>query len=142
MSAGIVRWSGVEPSLSGTHLITSIILAFLDSQNGPSTIWAGCPAPSSVRYNSPQLPWWLARVFRIPEGHYSFDKPVPTSVQFRDKFLEALQGHINEKDCHFCLKVYALKGEAYCAELEDMLEMARSVPFQKLGDDPSRHPTV
>jgi hypothetical protein len=112
--------------------LASRMESFADYRNGPSKIWAGCPihrSPSSP----PQLPWWLARLF----CKYSFDDPVPTSVQFRDEFLAGLQKHINENDCHFCLKVYALKGEAYCAESEGMLELARNVPFLNSGDDPA-----
>jgi hypothetical protein len=115
--------------------LESLMESFSDNQNGPSTIWAGCRFldASEPRFDPPQLPWWLVLLFEIPKDDI-FTDPIPTSVQFRDKFLEALQNHINHKDCHFCLKVYALKGEAYCAELENMIELARNVPFRDLGE--------
>jgi hypothetical protein len=105
--------------------LVSSMESFSDLQNGPSKIWVGCPE------NPSSLPFW----FSLRTKFYFCDA-VPTSVQFREKFLNALQGHIDKKDCHFCSKVFSLKGEAYCAQMDDGLEQARNVPFLSLGDVP------
>ena len=104
--------------------------SFSDGQNGPSKIWAGCPSVDDPL----NPPWWLYCLFQVENSEWvSFAEAVPTSLQFRHEFLESLQDHINEKDCHFCLKVYTLKGERYCAEMCEMLEQARNIPTQILG---------
>jgi hypothetical protein len=101
---------------------------FLDCQEGPSKIWTGCPSVES-RCNPPRLPSWLE-----PSSESGFAEAIPTSGKFSDYFLKALQDHIKENDCHFCLKVYVLKGKAHFAEMEDMLELARNIPTRILGD--------
>jgi hypothetical protein len=124
--------------------LTSRMESFSDGQNGPSKIWVGCPSKGDLHRSPHSLPWWLNQLlFSLSgsdrqgydsEGYDSddsddFSKTVPTTVQFREEFLEALQDHINEKGCHFCSKVYTLKGKEYCAEMDDMLEQARNVPL-------------
>jgi methyl coenzyme M reductase alpha subunit len=61
---------------------------------------------------------------------------MPSFVQFGENFLKALRDHVEESDCNICSKVYILKGKAYSAELEDILKIARKVPFRILGDVP------
>jgi hypothetical protein len=125
--------------------LTSRIKSFSDSQNGPSKFWAGCPATGERKRDSPDLPWnhWLSRIF---ESHsrsdsvrrfdsHDFAKTVPTTVQFRDEVLEALQKHIKEKNCSYCSKVYTLEGKEYCAEMDDMLEQARNIPLLTSGGE-------
>jgi hypothetical protein len=76
---------------------------FSDSQNGPSKIWAGCPFVEHRGTPHHHLPWWLGRNFYVDSRYEcDFSKTVPTSVQFREKFLRDLQDHIDVKDCHFC----------------------------------------
>jgi hypothetical protein len=106
------------------HNLASSMESFLDHQNGPSKIWVGCPE------NPFRLPFWLNL-----RSEFDFCDTVPTYVQFREKFLNALQRHIDKKDCHFCSKVYSLKGEAYCAQVDDLLEQARNLPLLPLGVD-------
>jgi hypothetical protein len=113
--------------------ITSRIKSFSDCQDGPSKIWAGCPFECAR--NPPKLPPWLDGFFYSHSrsdwvhSEYDFDETVLTSVQFRDEFLRALQGHINANDCHFCLRVYTMKGKAYCTKMCDIPEQARRVPL-------------
>ena len=52
------------------------------------------------------------------------------SVQLRNQFIE----DIDENDRHFCSKAYIVKGEAYCATMGDVLELARNVPTHNLRD--------
>jgi hypothetical protein len=112
--------------------LESRIESFSDSQNGPSKIWAGCPIEPS------RTSWWLYCVLKFTSERFyqswnNFDETVPSSPQLRHEFLEDLQDHINQSDCHFCLKVYTLKGEEYCAEMCKQLELARNIPTQILG---------
>ena len=110
--------------------------SFLDSQNGPSKIWAGCPS-IKCRCIPPHLPSWLNDLFNHnPQSGCELAETVPRSVEFRDHFFGALREHINKIDCNFCSKVSILKGEAYCAEMGDMLELARNVPTLILTDVP------
>jgi hypothetical protein len=105
--------------------LSSGMETFSNHRKGPSKIWVGCPESPSY------LPYWL----RLRSDYY-FYQSFPTSAQVRDNFLNALQEHIKEKDCQFCSEVHKLKGEAYCAELVDVVEQARNVPFLTLGDVP------
>ena len=102
---------------------------FSDRKNGPSKIWAGCPSSTNPLY--PFL--WLDEIF-WNFGRYRFADSLPTFVQFRHKFLAALQDHIYVKDCHYCLRVYTLQGEGYCAEMSKVLELPRNIPTQILAD--------
>jgi hypothetical protein len=47
----------------------------------------------------------------------------------RKEYLEALQAHVNEDDCHFCMKVHTLRGESFCSEIESMLAQARNIRY-------------
>jgi hypothetical protein len=102
------------------HKLSSGMKTFLDHQNGPSKIWVGCPGHPS------DLPSWL-----MGQHEYYYFEP------FHEKFLNDLQRHINVwGGCQFCSKVYTMKGEAYFAEMVDMVEQARNVPLLTLGDIP------
>jgi hypothetical protein len=67
-----------------------------------------------------------------------FAEAIPTSLQLCDKYLKALQSHVKEKNCHFCMKVHALEGEKYCAKIKDILEQAWNVSALPLEE---RHGT-
>jgi hypothetical protein len=109
--------------------LKSRMVSFFDGQNGPSKIWVGCPSAA----DPPKLPWWLYCLKPEDPKWNTFSETIPTSAQFRHKFLEALQDHINKKDCHYCGKVYTLKGEGYCTEMCEVLELAQNIPTQILG---------
>ena len=67
-----------------------------------------------------------------------FTEIIPTSEQLYDKFLNAFQSHVEERDCHFCMEVHTLQGEAFCAEMKDISAQAWNVPTPMLGERPSR----
>jgi hypothetical protein len=102
--------------------LSSGMKSFSDHQNGPSKIWVGCPEHPS------RLPWWINL-----RGDYYFYNSFPTSAQVREEFSNSFQGHIDKKGCDFCSQVYRLKGEAYCAEMGDVVEQARNVPLLNPG---------
>jgi BTB/POZ domain len=111
-----------------THLETCRNL-FLDHANGPSRIWAGSSYPvpsfcsSQPENNLGSLPTWLKNLLGSP------DIPTLKPSRFRGEYLKALQGHLNKRDCHFCMKVHALQGEAFCEEIEKALMQARNVQY-------------
>ena len=94
--------------------------------------WLGCPTANG-------LPTWLQDFLRLgPTGILAgrFTETIPTSVQLRDKYLKALQSHVEEKDCHFCMKVHAMKGETLCAMMEDISTQAWNVPISVSAERP------
>jgi hypothetical protein len=94
--------------------------------------WLGCPTANG-------LPTWLQDCLRLgPTGISAgrFTETIPTSVQLRDKYLKALQSHVEEKDCHFCMKVHAMKGETLCAMMEDISTQAWNVPISVSAERP------
>ena len=109
------------------HELESRKKSFSDLKNGPSKIWAG-----GLSSTNP-LPFvWLNEIFWNFGRHRSANS-LPTFVQFRHRFLAALQVHIYEKDCHYCLRVYALQGEGYCAEMCEMLKQPRTSQLKFWG---------
>ena len=110
----------------------SLMDSYSDCQDGPSKIWSGCP---SARHGP--LSWLdmlFCRLTRSSCPWLRFANSVPTSMEFLRNFLRSLQFHINEKDCHICLKTYALEGEGYCAVMCELLEQVRNMPTQILGN--------
>ena len=121
---------------------SSNLKSFSVCLNGPSKIWLGCPTAIG-RNNTRRLPPWLGFLPRseptylfCSEPTYraitftetlTFTKTIPTSAQLRDEYMEALQGHVKEKDCNFCMKVHILEGEKYCEKLGDISTQARNV---------------
>jgi hypothetical protein len=118
--------------------LSSGMESFVDIQSGPSKIWAECPFALEHR-DPPGQPLWLNRIFNLHfesdwGGYYhNFAETIPTTVQIRDEFLQALKQHVKENDCHFCLKVYMLKGKEYCSAMDDILEQARNLPLLTSG---------
>jgi BTB/POZ domain len=115
--------------------LNSCIQSFLDCRNGPSKIWVGCPghlpiSGASQPENDPVFPPTWLRYFLWglgPLGVLSTQALNPS--HFRKQYLEALHAHVNEKDCHFCMKVHTLQGEAFLAEFEKEMVQARNVQY-------------
>ena len=105
---------------------SSTLKAFSRRLNGPSKIWVGCPAAIGGK-NTRRLPPWLRSLRSEPVLASRFTETIPTSAQLRGEYMKALQGHVKEKDCHFCMKVHTLEGEKYCEILEDISTQARNV---------------
>ena len=51
------------------------------------------------------------------------------TLSFHEEYLKALRGHVSEKDCTFCTKTHTLKGEEFCAEIENKLAQAWDVDY-------------
>jgi BTB/POZ domain len=126
-----------------TESLSSCFKSFLsDHRKGPSRIWVGCPDPVPYPYpsqakNEALSPIWLQDLFseslvQLRESTYTLD---PSYL--RNAYLEALQAHINKKDCHFCAKVHALKGEAFCRDIEALLARALNVQYSFCGGIPA-----
>ncbi|KAN0123110.1 hypothetical protein V8E52_003063 [Russula decolorans] len=99
---------------------------------GPSKIWEGCVA--TRRHYLPQ--WledshWLSRP--ISADNDSLTDTIPTDAQLCDKYLKALQTHVEKRDCRSCLMVHAHQGEKYCEKLKDVLAQVRNVPIFDVG---------
>ncbi|KAI0248056.1 hypothetical protein BJV78DRAFT_851427 [Lactifluus subvellereus] len=111
--------------------LTSCFASSLDHRNGPSKIWVGCPTVFTFdpENDDGSPPIWLGinlggRLAQSKASTYAFKPP-----SFRKEYLEALQAHVEETDCHFCTKMHTLKGEAFCAEVENMLAQAQNVQY-------------
>ena len=116
--------------------IASCLKVFSGSRNGPSKIWVGCPGPRHLTLKPPSdedsvdLPIWLKDVFEaeIIQTDVLMSPPAtPSSI--RKTYLKALRGHVIEKDCSFCMKTHALKGEEFCDDLENQLAQAWDVQY-------------
>jgi hypothetical protein len=114
--------------------------SFSDGLKGPSKIWVGCPTTEGSS-DFPRLPAWLRDCLRLrlniptlfilrfkPDGRFA--EPIPTSVELCDKYLKALQSHVKEKDCNFCMKVHILEGETYCAKMKNISEEAWNIQLR------------
>ena len=107
--------------------------SFSDCLKGPSKVWVGCPKVKAK--DDDRLPSWLRDCLQLElmvedESELEEDRfaeTIPTSSQLCDKYLKALQSHVEEKNCHFCMKVHALEGEKYCAKMKDILAQAWNV---------------
>jgi len=95
---------------------------------GPSGIWVGCPDARRSQWDPPTtavLPNWLRQVLSQSSNDLKlqvFTHPLDTSSSIRAVYLAALQMHIG---CNFCLRVQAMNGLKFCAELESELAQAR-----------------
>jgi hypothetical protein len=120
--------------------INSCFKAFSDDRSGPSKVWvaSGCPTTSrgpvdGREVNNGDLPIWIDEIFKA-KGIFlftpnAFKSPLYTPSGFREGYLKALRGHINAKDCSFCMKTHTLKGEEFCAEVEKKLAQAWDVQY-------------
>lgn len=113
--------------------VTSCFKAFSDGGRWPSKVWVGCPTIWRSVHGTPQreddggdLPIWLDEIFaaKIFQRLNAFTSPLVTPSSFREEYLKALRIHVNEDDCTFCAKTHTLKGEEFCAEIENKLEQA------------------
>ncbi|KAH9022507.1 hypothetical protein EDB84DRAFT_1564972 [Lactarius hengduanensis] len=114
--------------------LVSCLESFLDTRDGPSRIWTGCPGskagPSTKK--APALPAWLYNCFmpQIEELKQDFTRPFISPSAVRKKYLEALRKHApavsgSSGQCTFCLEGYAMKGDEYCTQLEQAITRAR-----------------
>ena len=124
----------------------------LTSSRGPSKIWVGCPMVKCGKPGRPvpsPLPIGLQDCLRLrftmgvcimvferllPVER--FTETIPASEQLCDKYLKALQKHVNEDDCHFCMKVHILEGENFGAKMKAISEKAWNVTPPMLGERP------
>jgi hypothetical protein len=106
---------------------SSNLKSFSGCLNGPSEIWVGCPAAKDGN-NTRRLPPWMEFLHSGPRLARRFTEIIPTSTQLCDRYMKALQSHVQEKDCKFCMKVHILEGEKYCENLRDISTQARDIP--------------
>ena len=134
--------------LRSIHSFSKNWKLFSDCLRGPSKIWVGCPTAKG-RNDVRRLPNWLQDCLRsrltmtnwlgylfglVPADRNRFSESIPTSPQLCDKYLKALQNHVKEKDCNFCMKVHILEGENFCAEMKYISAQAWNVPTPMLGE--------
>jgi hypothetical protein len=70
-----------------------------------------------------------------------FTSPLVTP-SFREEYLKTLRGHVSEKDCTFCAKSHTLKGEEFCAEIENKLAQAWDVKYPFRTEFPASESTL
>jgi hypothetical protein len=107
------------------NLLTCLEPFFISS--GPSRIWIGCPEvmPANPPPKRRALPKWLDQLLTRTQNDLklqNFTCPLDIHLGIREKYLKALQTHL---DCKFCLRVHTSKGSAFCSELESQLARAR-----------------
>ncbi|KAH9017244.1 hypothetical protein EDB85DRAFT_2017204 [Lactarius pseudohatsudake] len=87
----------------------------------------GFEPKESAPVKAPVLPPWLQDLFtrEIGDLEHAFTRPLIKPSSIRGKYLEALQGHSSPDLCTFCVKVYVMKGEWYCVQLEQALVRSR-----------------
>jgi hypothetical protein len=105
----------------------------------PSNIWVGCPAARAAdSENLFYLPAWLGFLKSGPIGAGRFTETIPTSTQLCDRYMNGLQSHVKEKNCHFCMKVHVLEGGIYRKQMGDIstqaLAQAWNVPAPTFGE--------
>ncbi|KAH8977581.1 hypothetical protein EDB86DRAFT_1109918 [Lactarius hatsudake] len=128
--------------------ITSLFNYMLpDCRSGPSKIWVGCPTTRRsvlgalhTEDNLSDLPYWIYNAF-IMAMMRSASSPSVTPSIFREEYTKALQGHISETDCIFCMKTHALKGDEFYAEVENKLAQAWDVQYSFRIENPASEST-
>lgn len=92
----------------------------------PPHVWVGCPEA-----NSGALPDWLDNLLVQRHRLTTFADPLPfvNPASFREKYLVALQAHVRESDCSFCMKIHTLNGESFCTEMEKGLAQAWDIHY-------------
>jgi hypothetical protein len=115
----------------------------LNTSGGPSRIWVGCPTAKGGNPTYQPLPTWLQDCLRsrltmgpvLPTDRcIRFTETIPTSEQLCDKYLKALQKHVKEDDCNFCMKVHILEGENFGTRMKVISTQAWNVPPPMLGE--------
>ena len=120
--------------------------SFSDYIDGPSEIWVYCP--TGVWEDCCRLPpTWIEECLQLklttrfnflpkfrPEDR--FTETIPTSDHLCDKYLKALQSHVEEDDCHVCMRVHTLEGEDFCAKMKEIAAQAWNVPPPMSGERP------
>jgi hypothetical protein len=102
-----------------TRSLSSQLLSALDL-NGPSKFWVGCPSP----------PGWFDEMKRVKIAQLGyFEYAIQTPSGFDKEYSAALQVHVNNSDCHFCMKAHTLNGATFCSEIKKALAEARNVPY-------------
>ena len=128
--------------------ITSCSKVFLDGSTGPSKVWVGCPTPRSPEQNPAggdggKLPSWFNVVAAVIFERNSFAFLLVKPSSFRERYLKALRNHISQKDCSFCMKTHALKGEEFCVEIENQMTQAWNMDYSFLIESPAlRSPSL
>jgi hypothetical protein len=106
--------------------LSSNLKSFSNYLKGPSKIGVGCPTAKGENVTR-RLPTWLQGCLRSDTILADrFGESVPTSGQLCDRYSNALQNHVKGKDCRFCMKVHALKGEEFCAKMKNISAQAWS----------------
>ena len=99
-----------------------------DWNTGPSNIWTSCPMAKSKDGTSIDISWFEDLQWRVIEEVESFTYAVPTSQKLYDEYLKALQSHIKETDCQFCMNAHVMEGEMRRTKLKDISSEAWNVP--------------
>ena len=110
----------------------------LSTSGGASKFWVGCPMAKGGNPTYQPLPTWLQDCLQLQllntlvgsgiEHHEIFTETIPTSEQLYDKYLKALQKHVKEDDCQFCMKVHILEGENFVTKMKNISTQAWNVP--------------
>ncbi|KAI0289285.1 hypothetical protein BC826DRAFT_1032711 [Russula brevipes] len=109
-----------------TRNLSSRLQSFLDERNGPSKFWVGCPMATTPE----RLPGWLESLLRMKiEQLDDFAHGIPSPSGLCREYFAALHVHVNDSDCHFCMKIHTLNGETSCSEFKTMLVQVRNVPY-------------
>jgi BTB/POZ domain len=116
--------------------IVSCLVAFLHCDDALSKIWDGCPQPKPkeplptirLRGRNPAiLAGWLHDLIarNVRDLQNSFTRPLLDQYNFRKQYLIALQAHIKDTTCVFCLRQYIMEGESYLEQVQNELTSAR-----------------
>ncbi|KAN0137713.1 hypothetical protein V8E53_004469 [Lactarius tabidus] len=102
--------------------LVSTLQLFLNSNAAPSNIWVVCTAESAYSHRA-VFPRWLQDIFSQLQQKLqdTFTNPLLKPSSIRGVYLAALNTHISSTSCIPCMKVHALKGEAFYEELERKL---------------------
>ncbi|KAF8269138.1 hypothetical protein EI94DRAFT_1829091 [Lactarius quietus] len=93
----------------------------------PSNLWVGCP-----KAGGNNLPGWLnSLLFAKYRKLATFEHPLPfvKPSRFRNEYLVALQAHVREDDCSFCMKIHTLNGENFCTKVEKRLAQSWNIKY-------------
>ncbi|KAI9453282.1 hypothetical protein F5148DRAFT_482270 [Russula earlei] len=104
------------------------LMSFLDKSNPYSQLWVGCSAVRTRwQPENDDLPPWLENLIRQYLTQDTLTLAIPKSSKLGTMYLGALQAHVNEMDCHNCMKVHVLRGEQFLVQINWGLALARNV---------------